>query len=127
MKKTSVLFKVMRFMGLVLLVDLGIVAVVAVTCFWGGSHCDVMMWSDRIFWGGIIAYMGGMPAIIASLNTASGVEATMFGSAWAQNAAVDVIAHEHKALSGRWIYLLHMLAIGSGAIAISALISTLAQ
>lgn len=127
MTKTSVLFKVVRFVGLVILVDLGIFTVVAMTCIWGGTHCDALMWSNRMFWGGLIAYVAAAPAIIASLNTASGVEATTFGSAWALDAAVNVISHERKALNKRWIYFWHMVAIGSGAVAISALISTLAQ
>ncbi|HNT74133.1 MAG TPA: hypothetical protein PKH77_03830 [Anaerolineae bacterium] len=126
MGKIPILSRILRFMGLVLLVDLALFAIVAATCLMGGTHCDALMWSDRMFWAGIIAYIGGAPAIIASLNTASGIEATMFGSAWAQEAAVNVISHEHKALGKRWIYFWHMVAIGSGAIAVSILISALA-
>ncbi len=78
-----------------------------------------------MFWAGMAAFGLAMPAIIASLNVASGTEATAYGAAWAMKAAGSTIAHERKALSGRWRYFLHMFAIGIGAIGLSILLNYL--
>ncbi|MBN1874492.1 MAG: hypothetical protein JXA33_09705 [Anaerolineae bacterium] len=126
MKKENVILQILRFLGISLLIDLGLLVLVGIWC-WVGPTCTAAIWSERMFWAAMIAFISAVPVIVASLNTASGVESTTFGSAWAQKAALDTIQQERNKLGKRWIYFLRMFTIALGAFLISMAIDLLSR
>jgi hypothetical protein len=119
-------FRLLRFLGTVLLIDLAIFAVVSLTCLLG-TRCTAAAWSNRMFWAAMIAAITAMPAIIAGMSTGSGVEASAFDGAWANERALPTIQSERRRMSKRLRYLIRQLAIAAGALGISALIDLLTR
>ena len=118
--------RLLRFLGIVLLIDLAIFAIVSISCLFG-TQCTARMWSDRMFWAAMIAAVIGMPAIIAGLTTGSGAEAGAFDGAWAVQRALPTIQNERRQVSKRLRFFLRQLAIALGALGISAMIDLLSR
>jgi CubicO group peptidase (beta-lactamase class C family) len=113
----------LQILGTVILVDALIFVVVGLSCSWGRS-CSTDMWSERLFWSAIGAFIIGMPGVIAALNTGSGVESDPMAAAWAQKAALATIKHERKAMGKRMQFFVTMFLIGAIAIGMSALVDS---
>ena len=126
MNKQPIWLRFLRFLAFVILIDLGLFAVVSLSCLIG-PRCTSVAWSERMFWSGMLVFIVGMPALIAALNTGSGIEADAFTGAWAQKAALDAIKHERESVNKRWAFFIRMFMSGVGAIAISALIDVLSK
>lgn len=120
------LLTVVRFLGLTLLIDLGIFAVVSLTCL-VGTRCTNVQWSERMFWAGMLAMIAAMPAILASLNTSRGYFDNPLTAGMDMQVAQTIIKDGRKGLSKRTAFALKAGAVGMGAIGISALIDVLTR
>ena len=120
------LLTVVRFLGLTLLIDLGIFAVVSLTCL-VGTRCTNVQWSERMFWAGMLAMIAAMPAILASLNTSRGYFSNPLTAGMDMQVARTIIKDGRKGLSKRTAFALKAGAVGMGAIGISALIDVLTR
>ncbi len=116
----------LRFVGVALLVDGAIVLVVGLSCL-VGNHCTAVQFSERMFWAGIVAMMGGLPAVVATLSTGRGYFGDPFTAGQMGKIATEIIQREKKEERKRYGFALRMALIGIGAIAISALIEALAR
>lgn len=122
----NALLGILRFVGFVLLIDLAIFAIVSLTCFFG-TRCTPLQWSERMFWAGMLAMIGAMPAIMAALNTSRGYFNNPLTAGMDMQVAQTIIKDGRKGLTQRSAFALKAGAIGAGAIAISALIDILTR
>lgn len=125
-KVKKALASIGRFLGIVLLVDLGLFIVVSISCLFG-THCTNAAWSERMFWAGIIALITAMPAVLAGLNTSRGYFDNRLTAGMDMQVAQTIIQSERKGLDKRTAYALKAGAVGAGAIGISALIDILTR
>jgi len=125
-KVRGFLVGVLRFLGLVVLVDLGIFVLVSVSCLIG-TRCTNVQWSERMFWAGILALVAAMPAVLAMLNTSRGYFDNPLTAGMDLQVAGTIIKDGRKGLDKRTAFALKAGAVGAGAIAISALIDILTR
>ncbi len=125
-KVKKALVSIGRFLGIVLLVDLGLFIIVSISCLFG-ARCTNAAWSERMFWAGIIALITAMPAVLAGLNTSRGYFDNRLTAGMDLQVAQTIIQAERKGLDKRTAYALRAGAVGAGAIAISALIDILTR
>ena len=59
---------VLKFIGISLLIDLGLLAAVGLSCVLGPG-CTRIMWSERMFWAGMIPLMVGLGGMIGWLGS----------------------------------------------------------
>lgn len=115
-----------KFLGFVLLIDLGIFAVVSLTCLLG-TRCTNLQWSERMFWGGMLAMLSGMPAVLAAMNTSRGYFDNPMTMGMNLQVAETIIKDGRKGLGKRTRFALTAGTVGIIAIAISALIDILTR
>ncbi len=115
-----------RFLGLVLLVDLGLFVVVSISCLFG-TRCTNTAWSERMFWAGIAALITAMPAVLAGLSTGRGYFDNRLTAGMDMQVAQTIIQSERQGLDKRTAYALKAGAVGAVAIGISALIDILTR
>jgi len=125
-KVKKALVSIGRFLGIVLLVDLGLFSVVSISCLFG-TRCTNVAWSERMFWAGIVTLLTAMPAVLAGLNTSRGYFDNRLTAGMDMQVAQTIIASERKGLDKRTAYALKAGAVGAGAIGISALIDILTR
>lgn len=125
-KVKNALVAIGRFLGIVLLVDLGLFIVVSVSCLFG-TRCTNAAWSERMFWAGILALVTAMPAVLAMLNTSRGYFDNPLTAGMDLQVAGTIVQDGRKQLDKRTAYALKAGAVGAGAIAISALIDILTR
>jgi len=125
-KVKEFLVGVLRFLGLVVLVDLGLFVIVSVSCLIG-TRCTNIQWSERMFWAGILALVAAMPAVLAMLNTSRGYFDNPLTAGMDLQVAETIIKDGRKGLDKRTAFALKAGAVGAGAIAISALIDILTR
>ncbi|MFN2111144.1 MAG: hypothetical protein ACK2UI_15930 [Anaerolineae bacterium] len=125
-KVKKVLISIGRFLGMVLLVDLGLFIVVSVSCLFG-TRCTGSAWSERMFWAGILAMVTAMPAVLAMLNTSRGYFDNPLTAGMDLQVAGTIVRDGRKGLDKRTAYALKAGVVGAGAIAISALIDILTR
>lgn len=127
MKKVKkALVSVRCFLGIVLLVDLGILIVISIPCLIG-TRCTNAAWSERMFWAGIIALITAMPAVLAGLNTNRGYFDNPLTAGMDLQVVGTIVKDGRKGLDKRTAYALKAGTVGAGAIAISALINILTR
>jgi len=125
-KVKKALMTIGRFLGIVLLVDLGLFIIVSISCLFG-TRCTNAVWSERMFWAGILALITAMPAVLAGLNTSRGYFDNRLTAGMDLQVAQTIIQSERKGLDKRTAYALKAGAVGVVAIAISALIDVLTR
>lgn len=125
-KVKKALVAIGRFIGIVLLVDLGLFIIVTISCQFG-IRCTGGAWSERMFWAGIIALITAMPAVLAGLNTSRGYFDNRLTAGMDMQVAQTIIQSERKGLDKRTAYALTAGAVGLIAILISALIDILTR
>jgi hypothetical protein len=125
-KVKKVLVSIGRFLGLILLVDLGLFIVVSISCLFG-TRCTGSAWSERMFWAGILAMVTAMPAVLAMLNTSRGYFSNPLTAGMDLQVAGTIVRDGRKGLDKRTAFALKAGAVGAGAIAISALIDILTR
>jgi hypothetical protein len=114
-----------RFVALTLLVELGLLAFVGISCLFGPT-CTATLYSERLFWLGLIAMLVGAPVLIGWLGSGRPGD---WQSGRTRSEGEDIVelpvAKEERQKRRRWrTFALHMIAIGLLAIALSALIDT---
>ena len=133
MKKVKkALLNVGRFIGIILLIDLGLFTAVTVSCRigtqrYGIATCTNLEWSERMFWVGIIVMILAAPAVFAMLSTGKGFSGNPMTAGMDNAIALDIIKSERQGMNKRMVYALRMGLIGAGAIATSALIDILTR
>jgi hypothetical protein len=125
-KVKRALVSIVRFLGIVLLINLGLFIVVTISCQFG-TRCTNAAWSERMFWAGIIALITAMPAVLAGLNTSRGYFDNRLTAGMDMQVAQTIIQAERKGLDKRTAFALKAGAVGAGAISISALIDILTR
>ena len=125
-KVKKILTSIGRFLGMVLLVDLGLFIVVSISCLFG-TRCTGAAWSERMFWAGIVALVTAMPAVLAMLNTSRGYFDNPLTAGMDLQVVGTIVQDGRKGLDKRTAYAFKAGAVGAGAIALSALIDILTR
>ncbi len=121
-KVKGIAVKVLRFLGIVLLADLGLFILVSLSCLIG-ARCTVAAWSERMFWVGLGFMLIATPVAFATLSTGRAFNNPMT-MGMDNQIAVDIIKSERQGLDKRTLFALRMALIGTIGIALSALIDT---
>jgi len=116
-KVRDVVLSVLRFLGVSLLIDLGLFAAVSLSCLIGPR-----VYSERMFWVSLAAIIAGMPAVLASLGTSRGYYDNPFTAGIDAQVAHTIIKDGRQGLSKRSRYAWRMFSIGIIGIGIAALI-----
>ncbi len=122
----TALLSIGRFLGVILLVDLGLFIAVTISCQIG-THCTSTAWSERMFWVGIGVILLAAPAVFAMLSTSRSFSINPMTAGMDNKIALDIINSERQGMNKRVVYALRMGLIGAICIAISALIDILAS
>lgn len=125
-KLKQILLAVLRFIGLVLLIDLGLFILVSLSCLMG-TRCTPLQWSGRMFWAGMLAMITGMPAVLAGLSTSQGYFDSPFTAGMDMQVAETIIKDGRRSLNKRSRFAITAGCVGVGAIAMSALIDILTR
>ncbi|HHE72709.1 MAG TPA: hypothetical protein ENL34_10565 [Chloroflexi bacterium] len=120
-KVRDVVLSVLRFLGVSLLIDLGLFAAVSLSCLIG-PRCSNAVYSERMFWVSLAAIIAGMPAVLASLGTSRGYYDNPFTAGIDAQVAHTIIKDGRQGLSKRSRYAWRMFSIGIIGIGIAALI-----
>lgn len=143
-KLVSRALSVLKFLGVSLLIDLGLLTAVGLTCIIG-TRCTRLMWSERMFWVGMIPLMLGLGGMIRWLG--SGRRPIKYKSSDEQDAEDDAeedvspdarpyeVKEDPRAdededdngLSSDAVFALRMVSVGAGAYILSALIDVLTR
>jgi hypothetical protein len=127
MKDERVLVKIWRFFRPVLIIDLVLLIVVGVS-FLFARPFSVRAYSDRLFWGGIVAILVGGIGVFASFGSYS-----TLGTPSVVTAPGDArIAHERirehiRMNAGRYSFIGRMFTSGAICITISAILEILTR
>ena len=125
-KVKKVLLSIGRFIGVILLIDLGLFVAVTISCQIG-ARCTNVAWSERMFWVSMGAMILAAPAVFAMLSTGKGFSSNPMTAGMDNAIALDIIKSERQGLNKRMLYALRMGLIGAGGIGISALIDVLTR
>lgn len=141
---------VLKFIGISLLIDLGLLAAVGLSCVIG-TRCTRIMWSERMFWVGMIPLMVGLAGMISWLGSgprpfaikpseededeeeegereqpvAGRPEVRSYADQEAWDP--DAESEDSKGLSSRAQFALRMFSVGAGAYLLSALLDVLTR
>jgi hypothetical protein len=126
MERKTKINQVLRFVGVVLLVDGAIVLAMGISCLFG-NRCTAIQFSERVFWAGIAAMMVGVPAVVAAFTAGQGYFGDPFTAGQMSQIATEIIQREKNESNKRYGFALRMALIGGGAIAISALIEAIVR
>lgn len=120
-KKTAL--GILRFLGIVLLIDLGLFILVSLSCLIG-ARCTGATWSERMFWVGLGFMLIAAPVAFATLSTGRSFNNPMT-MGMDNEIAVSIIKSERQGLDKRTLFVLRVGMIGMIAIIFSALIDAL--
>ncbi len=115
---------VLRFVGTTLLIDLGLFALVSISCLIG-TRCTYMAYGERMFWTGMASIIVSMPVVVAALSTSRGYYDNVFTAGMDAQVAHTIIKDGRLSLSRRSAFAWRALSVGAVAVGISALIDTL--
>lgn len=119
-----VALRVLRFLGVSLLIALGLFVLVSLSCLvWG--PCTNTAYSERMFWVGLAALLTGAPGVVAFLSTNQGYYSSPFTAGQDAKVAHTIIADGRKSMDRRTAYIWRALTVGAFGIALSALIDIL--
>ena len=123
-KVWQVVLGILRFLGISLLIDLGLLVLVSLSCLiWG--PCANAQYSERMFWAGMAAMVAAMPAVLAALNTSRGYYNSPFTAGQDAKVALTIAKDGQQGLNKRTAYTWRMITIGMFGIGIAALIDVL--
>lgn len=115
---------VLRFIGTTLLIDLGLLALVSISCLIG-TRCTNVTYGERMFWVGMASLVAAMPAVLGSLSTSRGYYDSPFTAGMDAQVAHTIIKDGRLSLSRRSAFAWRAFSVGAVGIAISALIDIL--
>ncbi|MBN2004719.1 MAG: hypothetical protein JXA21_15285 [Anaerolineae bacterium] len=121
-KVKEITLEILRFLGITLLVDLGLLILVSLSCLIG-TRCTATAWSERMFWVGLGFMIIAAPVAFAALSTGRAFNNPMT-MGMDNQIAVDIIESERQGLDKRTMFALRMGLIGTIGIVLSALIDT---
>lgn len=122
----STILDVLRFLGISLLINLGLFAAVSISCLIG-TRCDNTAWSERMFWVGLISMLGAMPAVLAALGSNQGYYSDPLTAGMDAQVALTIAKDNRRSLSKRSKFALRSASIGIFGIVTSALIDLLGR
>ena len=115
---------VLRFIGVTLLIDLGLFALVSISCLIG-TRCTNVGYSERMFWTGLASMIAAMPAVLGALGTSRGYYDSPFTAGMDAQVAHTIIKDGRLSLSRRSAFAWRAMSVGMGGIGIAALIDIL--
>ncbi len=115
-----------KFLCISLLIDLAMFLLASFLCF-RGETCTSMAWSEFMFWFSMIAFIAGMPAVVASMSSSRGYFDNPLTAGADLAAAKTIVQSERRDLSKRTMYTLRMFSVGILGIATSAAIDFLTR
>ncbi|TFG71941.1 MAG: hypothetical protein E4H27_03580 [Anaerolineales bacterium] len=86
-----------------------------------------MTWSEYMFWFSMLAFIAGMPAVVASMSSSRGYFDNPLTAGADLAAAKTIVQSERRDLSNRTMYTLRMFSIGILGITTSAVIDLLTR
>ncbi len=123
-KVGQIVLAVLRFLGVSILIDLGLFVLVSLSCLvWG--PCSNANYSERMFWVGLAGMIAAMPVVLASLGTSRGYFNSPFTAGIDAQVAETIVKDGRRGLSKRTTFAWRMITVGMGGIGIAALIDTL--
>ena len=117
---------VLRFIGVTLLIDLGLFALVSASCLIG-TRCTNVAYGERMFWVGMASLIAAMPVVLSSLSTSRGYYDSPFTAGMDAQVALTIVKDGRLSLNRRSAFAWRALSVGAGGIAISAVIDTLGR
>ena len=123
-KVTSAVLDVLKFLGVSLLINLGLFALVSLSCLIV-PRCSNTAYSERMFWVGLVAMLGAMPAVLASLGSNQGYYSDPLTAGMDAQVALTIARDNRRSLGKRTKFALRAASIGLMAISTSALIDIL--
>jgi hypothetical protein len=115
---------VLRFIGITLLIDLGLFALVSISCLIG-TRCTNLAYGERMFWVGMASLIAAMPVVLSSLSTSRGYYDSPFTAGQDAKVALTIVKDGRLSLDRRSAFAWRASSVGAVAIAISAVIDTL--
>ena len=115
---------VLRFVAATLLIDLGLFALVSISCLIG-TRCTNVGYSERMFWVGLASMIAAMPAVLGALNTSRGYYNSRFTAGMDAQVAHTIIKDGRLSLNRRSAFAWRALSVGLVGIGIAALIDIL--
>lgn len=123
-KITGAVLGVLRFLGISLLVAVGLLALVSLSFLVWGPLTSAA-YSERMFWVGFGATICGMPAVLSSLGTNQGYYNSPFTAGLDAQVAHTIVKDGRRGLTRRTKFAWRMFSIGGFGIAFAALIDLL--
>jgi hypothetical protein len=120
----SAVLGVLRFLGVSLLISLGFFVLVSLSCLIG-PRCSNVAYSERMFWVGLVAMLGAMPAVLASLGSNQGYYDNPLTAGINAQVALTIAKDNQRSLSKRSTFALRSASVGLMCIGASALIDIL--
>jgi len=115
---------VLRFIGITLLIDLGLFVLVSLSCLLG-TRCSNTQYSERMFWVGLVSMVAAMPAVLGALNTSRGYYSSPFTAGQDAKVAHTIIKDGRKSLDSRSAFMWRAITVGMVGIGLAALIDVL--
>ena len=113
-----------RLIGITLLIDLGLFALVSISCLIG-TRCTNLVYSERMFWTGMASLIAAAPVVLGALSTSRGYYSSPFTAGMDAQVAHTIIKDGRRSLDRRSAFAWRALSVGAVAIGISALIDRL--
>lgn len=123
-KVLDALLGVLKFLGVSFLINLGFFVVVSLSCLFG-TRCSNVVYSERMFWVGLVAMVGAMPAVLASLGSNQGYFSDPLTAGMDAQVALTIARDNRRSLSKRTKFALRAASVGLMGIVTSALIDIL--
>jgi hypothetical protein len=123
-KAGQLALRFLRYMGLSLLIAVGLFALVSLSFLIWGPMTNVA-YSERMFWVGLAAMLTAAPAVMGFLSTNQGYYTSPFTAGQDAKVAHTIIADGRKSMDKRTAYIWRALTVGAFGIGISALIDIL--
>ena len=123
-KVKAVVVATLRFIGITLLIDLGLFVLTSISCLIG-TRCTNAVYGERMFWVGMASLIAAMPAVLGSLSTSRGYYNSPFTAGQDAKVSLTIVKDGRRSLDRRSAFAWRAFSVGAVAIAISALIDTL--
>jgi len=115
---------VLRFIGVSLLIDIGMFVLVSISCLIG-TRCSNVAYSERMFWVSMAALLVAMPGILSALGTHQGYYSDPMTAGMDAKVARTIAEDGHLSLNKRTGLILRAASVGAIGIGFSALIDIL--
>jgi hypothetical protein len=118
--------RLLRFLGISLLIALGLFALVSLSFLIWGPMTNTA-YSERMFWVGLAAIGTAAPAVLSFLSTSQGYYNSPFTAGQDAKVAQTIIEDGRKSMDQRTKFVWRMVTVGAFGIAFAALIDLLGR